>query len=86
MIPNMSNAQKLVYVDHQIENLLDMLDGAEDCKWIYQSLIELSILRNFLSNDLPSRRDQIQGWLLQLHTLDPLRKGRWQDLERSLAL
>ena len=86
MIPNMGNEQRLVYVDQQIENLLDMLDGAEDCKWIYQSLIELSILRKRLSNEWPSQRDQIQGWLLQLHSLDPLRKGRWQDLERSLAL
>ena len=86
MAPNLSNEQRLAYVVQELESLLDMLDGAEDCKWIYQSLIGLSILHKRLSQEWPSQRDQMQNWVLQLQILDPLRNGRWQDLEQSLAL
>jgi len=86
MVPNMDNEQRLFYVDQQIGGLLDMLDGAEDCKWIYQSLIELSLLHRRLSEEWPSQKHQMKGWILQLHNLDPLRRGRWQGLEQNLAL
>lgn len=86
MVPNMSHEQILAYVNQQMEDLLDMLDGAEDCKWIYQSLIELSMLHKRLSKDWPSQKDQMRGWILHLQDLDPLRQGRWQDLKQSLAV
>lgn len=86
MAPGLNNEQRVSYVNREIENLLDMLDGSEDCKWIYQSLIELSLLHKKLSQERPNQKDQMQSWIENLMELDPLRKGRWQDLERTLAL
>ena len=86
MAPNLTTEQRLAYVVREIENLADMLEFDEDCKWIYKSLIELSILHKKLSQQWPSSKDQLGIWLLQLKSLDPLRKGRWDDLEQSLAL
>ena len=85
MAPNLTTEQRLAYIAGEIENLVDMLEFDEDCKWIYKSLIELSILHNKLSQQWPDRKDQLRIWVLRLKKLDPLRKSRWDDLERSLA-
>lgn len=85
MAPNLNNEQRLGYVAQEMDNLIDMLDGSEDCKWIYQSLIELCILHRRLCEGWPKQRDKMPDWILQLQTLDPLRSGRWQDLKESLA-
>lgn len=86
MAPNLTTEQRLAYVVREIENLTDMLEFDEDCKWIYKSLIDLSILHRKLSQQWPNSKDQLGVWLLQLKKLDPLRMGRWDDLEQSLAL
>ena len=86
MAPNLTTEQRLGYIAGEIENLVDMLEFDEDCKWIYKSLIGLSILHNNLSQQSPHRKDQLRDWVLKLKRLDPLRKGRWDDLEQSLSL
>ncbi|KAL8825118.1 MAG: hypothetical protein Q9191_004605 [Dirinaria sp. TL-2023a] len=86
MAPNLTTGQRLAYVLREIENLTDMLEFDEDCKWIYKSLIELSILHRTLSQEWPISKDQLGVWLLRIKNLDPLRKGRWDDLEQSLAM
>ena len=65
-----------------------MLDGAEDCKYIYQALLEYSRRRIDLGGDgdeEDTRRD-MAGWLEELKKLDPLREGRWKDMEKSMKL
>ncbi|CAD6583084.1 MAG: Rab geranylgeranyltransferase [Alectoria sarmentosa] len=44
MVPDLTASERLMYVRDEIVKVQAMLDGAEDCKWIYQSLISLSIL------------------------------------------
>lgn len=72
------------YVSQEYKKILEMLDGAEDCKWIYESLIQISILYNSLSNKWLAPEDQIHSWIRELKRLDPLRKGRWHDIEEGL--
>lgn len=86
MAPTISNEQRLGYVSKEIENLLDMLDGAEDCKWIYQFLLQLSAIYKELSGEWPPERAKMSAWIAELHKLDPLRDGRWIDLRRNLDL
>ena len=86
MAPGLSSEQRMAYVNREFESLLEMLDGAEDCKWIYQALIELSLLHKRLNGEWPMQKDQMQSWVRHLHDLDPLRKGRWQDLKQGLLL
>ena len=78
--------ERLRYVSKEFASLLDMLDGAEDCKWIYNALIQLSRLHRGLSDKWPVQEEQIYGWISQLRMLDPLRNGRWNDLEETLRL
>lgn len=86
MAPNMTTEQRLAYVKRQLESVIEMLEFDEDCKWIYKGLIQLNVLHKTLSQKWLSQKSQIISWTHRLRELDPLRKGRWEDLERTLDL
>lgn len=85
MAPNLSTSDRLQLLEEEIEAIQEMLDGAEDCKYIYQALIECSLLASKVSGTLSSsNRARILSWLSELKQLDPLRQNRWLDFERTL--
>ncbi|CAG8277086.1 unnamed protein product [Penicillium nalgiovense] len=85
MAPNLSSSDRLQYIRNEIEEIQEMLDGAEDCKYIYQALIECTLLASKVEGSLSSGgRDQILSWLTELKKLDPLRRERWLDFEKTL--
>ncbi|KKK21721.1 hypothetical protein AOCH_006763, partial [Aspergillus ochraceoroseus] len=87
MAPNLSGSERLGYLQREIEEIQDMLDGAEDCKYIYQALIDCSLLAARVEGAIVDgdQQQQILEWLSELKKLDPLRAGRWLELERSLC-
>lgn len=85
MAPNLTNPERLDYIRKEIEKIKDMLDGDDDCKWIYQSLIGCTLLASKIEGAISTEaKTNVSGWLSRLQELDPLRKGRWLDLESSL--
>lgn len=75
------------YLEQEIGSVREMLDGAEDCKYIYQALLGYS--SRYLAMGGGSAEvttEEMRGWLDELEKLDPLRQGRWKDLERKLKL
>lgn len=84
--PNFTSADRIDYVTRQIEVLKDMLDGAEDCKWIYNALIEYTQSLCVMEERMPhlDEKKDCMTWLMELKKLDPLRTGRWTDLEKTL--
>ncbi|CAL8580385.1 Rab geranylgeranyltransferase [Xanthoria parietina] len=84
IIPDLPDADKLAYLQAQIEDLLEMLDGAETCKWIYQRLLELSLMSKSLNDQWPVASSDLEIWINKLLELDPLRKGRWEDLRKQI--
>lgn len=85
--PNFTNDDRVDYVLKQLEILRDMLDGAEDCKWIYDALIEYTTALWVMQGRTPrpEERQDCKAWLGELRNLDPFRSGRWDYLEKSLA-
>jgi geranylgeranyl transferase type-2 subunit alpha len=83
-----TDAERKAYLEQELESIKEMLDGAEDCKYIYQALLEYSKRLNELSGDETEEetRRAMVGWLAELKKLDPLREGRWRDMERSMKL
>lgn len=82
-----TNAERVEYLEQKIESVKDMLDGAEDCKYIYQALLEYS--RRYLEVEAGTKKvttAEMRRWLSELRKLDPLREGRWKDLELKLDL
>ncbi|OQD68616.1 hypothetical protein PENDEC_c033G00260 [Penicillium decumbens] len=85
MAPNLSTSERLQYLRDEIEAIQEMLDGAEDCKYIFQALIECTLLVSKVGGSLQQDdRDQILSWLSELKKIDPLRRQRWLDFESSL--
>ena len=73
-------------------------EGADDCKWVYQRLIDIVMIiarvrstttsspGETCSTDLTvQERKELKRWLKKLHDLDPLRKGRWRDFQIKLG-
>ena len=82
-----SNAERLHYLEQELDSVKDMLDGAEDCKYIYQALLEYS--RRYIDVEAGNKKvttKEMKDWLSELRKVDPLREGRWLDLERKLKL
>lgn len=88
ILPSFTADQRLEYANSQIDDLKEMLDGAEDCKWIYNGLLEytLAICDVYKRQPTAEEKQDLKFWLDELKKLDPLRIGRWDDRERSLGL
>ncbi|KAH8811583.1 geranylgeranyl transferase-like protein type II alpha subunit [Xylogone sp. PMI_703] len=84
--PNLTTEDRIEYVTRQLVNVKDMLDGAEDCKWIYNALVEYTIALWRMQGRSPGEdeKQEVKLWLDQLRELDPLRAGKWDDIEKSL--
>ena len=85
-VPDLSVDDKLDHVKSQIEDLQEMLEGAETCKWIYQRLLDLSLMGRELSGRWPVEPSFVETWIDEVAVLDPLRKGRWGDLKLRFKL
>jgi geranylgeranyl transferase type-2 subunit alpha len=84
--PNFTPEERAEYVTRQLVILKDMLDGAEDCKWIYNALIDYTMALCRMEERMPDldEKQDCATWLAELRKLDPDRSGRWHDLEKSL--
>ncbi|KAL3425458.1 geranylgeranyl transferase type-2 subunit alpha [Phlyctema vagabunda] len=84
--PNLAEPECIDYIVRQIESIKDMLDGEEDCKWIYNALLGYTKGMWQLEGRQPTdeEKSDCQGWLKELCRLDPLRNGRWNELEKEL--
>ena len=85
MAPRIVPKERLKYVSDEMDVILEILEGDQDCKWIYQSLIQLSLLYKRLSGSWPSQASDRKMWMTSLQKLDPLRKGRWTEVAQTLC-
>lgn len=85
MAPSLTNSERLAYVRREIGDIKDILDEVDDCRWIYQALIDCTLLAGKLEGSvLNEDKRNIKQWLVTLDKLDPLRKGRWIALHHTL--
>jgi geranylgeranyl transferase type-2 subunit alpha len=87
IVTNLTNHDRLELYEREINNIKEMVDPDEECKWIYQALLQYNAeyLEFDAGNKLVSTME-MREWLEELRKLDPLRKGRWDDLEKKLNL
>lgn len=81
------NSDRLQYLEQELDSVREMLDGAEDCKYIYQALLEYS--SRYLEIEAGNKMVttvEMRGWLEELRKTDPLRAGRWKDLDVRMKL
>ena len=84
--PGLTAKQRLDYIEGEISYVSEMLEDTDDCKWIYQTLIDLSWLHSTQAGTWPSgvSSAEVLKWMTELKRLDPLRSNRWSDTEKHL--
>jgi geranylgeranyl transferase type-2 subunit alpha len=85
--PNFTLEERVTYVMREIEDIKELLEDYDDVKWIYEVLMEYTMGLSQLETREPSadEKSDIMKWLTKLRALDPMRNGRWSDVERSLG-
>ncbi|KAK7897266.1 Rab geranylgeranyltransferase [Exophiala xenobiotica] len=85
MAPNLNTEERLKYISVEREYIEEVLEDSEDCQWAYKSLIQCALLEAKLKKGLTEgEKQKILGWLNELKSRDPLRMGRWVDMEQIL--
>ena len=80
--------EKAAYVRHEISEIKDLIDAYTDVKCIYEALPEYTMTLEKLEQRERDQEDLIdlQTWLTKLRVLDPMRVGRWKDIELQIGI
>ena len=86
MAPKLSDKERLEYLKGEREYVEEVLEDAEDCKWAYLALIEIALITSKVRGSRDEGEiEKVREWVQALKRLDPLRAGRWHDLEQTLS-
>jgi len=87
VVADLSNGEREKYYEHELEYIKDILEDEADCKWIYEGLLYLAgAYLEVESGTKAFTTKDMRSWLEELMRLDPLRKGRWEDVGTRLGL
>lgn len=80
--------ERLDYITTDVVDIKDLLEDYDDCKLIYEALIECTLALSTLEKRQPSEEEMrdLENWLYKLQELDPMRRGCWDDMRRQLGL
>lgn len=82
---DLSAQDRVLYYEREIDRIKEMLEDFDDCKWIYQALIQYcSELSNLSSSTTAYTEQNIHHWIAELRRLDPMHSGRWNDMQTTL--
>lgn len=85
MAPALTLSDRSNYLRREIDEIKDLLSDYQDVKWIYEALLEYSLALGRLEQDKPRESGgDAQVWLEKVRALDPMRRGRWADIEGQL--
>lgn len=87
IVLDLDNGERQRYYEHEMEYIREILEDEGDCKWIYEALLFLATAYLEVDGGTSAfTTKDMRAWLDELKRLDPLRRGRWEDLERHLNL
>lgn len=87
IVRDIDNGDRHHYYEHEMQYIRVILEDEEDCKWVYEGLLYLA--GAFMEVDKATKvftAEDMRLWLKELKRLDPLRRGRWEDLGRRLDI
>jgi geranylgeranyl transferase type-2 subunit alpha len=86
IVLDLTMSDRLHYYEQELERITEITEDFNDCKWVYEALLQYSIDYSKLKGVSLSNREELRGWLETLQRLDPMRSGRWRELRTSLKL
>lgn len=80
--------ERVAYLKQEITDIRELSEDYDDCKLIYEKLLEYTAALSALEGRQPTSDEMtdMEAWLLTLRRLDPMKQGRWNDMDKSLAL
>lgn len=80
--------ERVNYITEDIVDIKDLLEDYDDCKLIYEALIECTLALSALEKRKRSEGEaqDLEAWLSKLQELDPMRRGCWDDMRTQLGL
>jgi len=86
--PKFTDEDRVTYLSREIQNIMDLLEDYDDIKWIYEALLEYTLSLCQLEGREPQagEKKDLEKWLSKLKGLDPMRNGRWLDVEKDIGL
>jgi geranylgeranyl transferase type-2 subunit alpha len=79
IVTDLSHSHRQAYYDQEMERIQEMLEDFDDCKWIYQALLQYDTELSSFANPGRARSPHAESWQSELHKLDPMRRGRWNN-------
>ncbi|KAK4139412.1 uncharacterized protein C8A04DRAFT_33093 [Dichotomopilus funicola] len=88
IVPDLPLADRIGYLTSEINLIDELLEDYDDVKSIYEALFEYRLYQTQLEGRQPDEREkeELARWLGKLKQLDPMRSGRWADLEKEVGL
>lgn len=88
IIGELTVEERVAYLKQEIADVKELSEDYDDCKLIYEKLMEYTVALSALEGRQPSSNEkaELESWLSTLRKLDPMRQGRWYDVENGLAL
>ena len=87
IVLDLTDTDRIQYYEREIDQIKEILEDFDDCKWIYEALLRYTVTLSQLEGGLEkSSTAEMQDWLAKLRHLDPFRSGRWNDLQSDLRL
>ncbi|KAK4178709.1 putative geranylgeranyl transferase type-2 subunit alpha [Triangularia setosa] len=88
IVPTLTVEERVMYLTNEITEIKDLLEDYKDVKLIYEALLEYTLGLCQLIERKPEEdeRQDLISWVKKLKELDPMRMGRWIDLERDSGL
>ncbi|KAI1759095.1 protein prenylyltransferase [Hypoxylon sp. FL1150] len=83
--PALTTAERADYVRKEIDNIKDLLEDYDGIKWVYEALLEYSLVLKGLGEQGRDESENPHQWLAKVRKLDPMRAGRWDDVEKQLG-
>jgi geranylgeranyl transferase type-2 subunit alpha len=86
--PALTLEDRVAYVLREIDEIKELLEDYQTEKLIYEALFDYTLYLCQLEERQPDgvERADLVAWLGKLRELDPMRNGRWADLERDCEL
>lgn len=87
IVRDFTNHDRVIYYEREMDRIKEMLEVDDDCKLIYQALLQYAA--SYLDIEGGNKyvtTQEMRHWLAKLRELDTLRRGRWDDLEHKLYL
>lgn len=88
ILPEMALDDRVNLIIREIDFIKDLLDDYKDVKWIFEMLLEYTLLISKLRNESlnTDQKCELEGWILRIKTLDPQRSHRWEELTEKLKI